>query len=85
MTQLITSIHYYLLSQALVTGQTAILGETYGEIAFDKADIIKEITPIIAAVKQQEAKDVIVTRPKEEYAAYYVFGKHFASRELSIQ
>lgn len=56
---------------------TAILGETYGEIAFEKAGIIKENTPIIAAVKQEEAKDVIVRRAQEENAPYYLLGKHF--------
>ena len=56
---------------------TAILGETYSEIAFEKAGIIKENTPVIAAVKQQEAEEVIVRRAKEENAPYYLLGKHF--------
>lgn len=56
---------------------TAILGETYSEIAFEKAGIIKENTPVIAAVKQQESEEVIVRRAKEENASYYLLGKHF--------
>lgn len=56
---------------------TAILGETYSEIAFEKAGIIKENTPVIAAVKQQEAEEVIVRRAKEENAPNYLLGKHF--------
>lgn len=57
----------------------AILGETYEEIAFEKAGIIKKNTPIIAAVKHGGAKEVIINRAKEENAPIYLWNKHFES------
>ena len=38
---------------------TNILGHTYGEIAFEKAGIIKEGIPTFTAVKNEEAIKVI--------------------------
>lgn len=54
---------------------TAILGETYKEIAFEKAGIIKSGTPILTAVKQDEAFDVIKDRASELRAPLYKIGE----------
>ncbi|MFT8320545.1 MAG: folylpolyglutamate synthase/dihydrofolate synthase family protein [Bacillus sp. (in: firmicutes)] len=56
---------------------TAILGNTYAEIAFEKAGIIKKNTPIITAVKQKEAEEVIIKKATDETAPIYLLNKHF--------
>ncbi|WP_445489671.1 bifunctional folylpolyglutamate synthase/dihydrofolate synthase [Niallia sp. 03133] len=56
---------------------TAILGNTYAEIAFEKAGIIKKDTPVITGVKQREAEEVILKKAAEENAAVYLLSKHF--------
>lgn len=60
---------------------TQILGETYKEIAFEKAGIIKRNTPILTAVKQLEAIEVIESRAKEEKAPLYRLGEQFYIEE----
>ncbi|MDQ0216750.1 dihydrofolate synthase/folylpolyglutamate synthase [Oikeobacillus pervagus] len=56
---------------------THILGETIEEIAFEKAGIIKGGVPVVSAVEQQEAKQVIEKRAKEGRSSLYDLGKHF--------
>jgi len=56
---------------------TAILGDTYEQIAFEKAGIIKKGTPIIAAVKQKEAQAVIVQQANKMEAPIYLLDKDF--------
>ncbi|MCF2646727.1 bifunctional folylpolyglutamate synthase/dihydrofolate synthase [Niallia sp. Sow4_A1] len=56
---------------------TAILGDTYEQIAFEKAGIIKKDTPIIAAVKQKEAQAVIVKQANKMEAPIYLLDKDF--------
>ena len=41
------------------------LGDTYKDIAFEKAGIIKKGTSLITAVDQQDAQDVILSRASE--------------------
>lgn len=60
---------------------TAILGETYEEIAFEKAGIIKEGVPILTAVKQEEAYSVIKKRANEMAAPLYRLGEHLWIRD----
>ena len=60
---------------------TAILGDTYAQIAFEKAGIIKKEVPIIAAVKQKDARDVIVKQAYEMGAPIYLLDKNFAIDE----
>lgn len=60
---------------------TNILGETYKEIAFEKAGIIKWHTPILTAVHQQEAIKVIVEKANEERAPLYRLGEQFFIEE----
>lgn len=60
---------------------THILGETYKEIAFEKAGIIKKKTPVLTAVKQAEAIAVIKSRAMEENAPLYQLGEQFFIEE----
>ncbi|WP_042354895.1 bifunctional folylpolyglutamate synthase/dihydrofolate synthase [Bacillus rubiinfantis] len=56
---------------------TNILGETYGEIAFEKAGIIKKNTAIFTAVKQDEALQVITDEAEKKAAPLYRLGVDF--------
>lgn len=56
---------------------TNILGDTYEQIAMEKAGIIKNGIPIITAVKQPEALQVIQTKANEVKAPLYQLGKEF--------
>ncbi|WP_227396725.1 bifunctional folylpolyglutamate synthase/dihydrofolate synthase [Jeotgalibacillus aurantiacus] len=53
---------------------TAILGDTYEEIAFEKAGIIKESVPLIYCVKHAGAKQVIKETAESKHAAAYEVG-----------
>ncbi|MBD8068860.1 bifunctional folylpolyglutamate synthase/dihydrofolate synthase [Bacillus sp. PS06] len=50
------------------------LGETLGEIAFEKAGIIKPRIPVITSVEQKEALEVIVERSHELASQSYIMG-----------
>ncbi|MEH7223076.1 folylpolyglutamate synthase/dihydrofolate synthase family protein [Bacillus sp. JJ1566] len=54
-----------------------ILGDTIGEIAGEKAGIIKHKVPIITAVEQQEAIEVISNKAKEQNSPFYQLGQDF--------
>ncbi|KEK26381.1 bifunctional folylpolyglutamate synthase/dihydrofolate synthase [Bacillus gaemokensis] len=54
-----------------------ILGNTLGEIAYEKAGIIKSGVPVITGVQDQEALDVIQKVAKEKNANLYELGKQF--------
>lgn len=60
---------------------TNILGNTYEEIAFEKAGIIKEGTPIFTAVKHPGAQSVIEKQAEEKNAAIYRLNKEFFINE----
>ncbi|GKU81457.1 folylpolyglutamate synthase/dihydrofolate synthase family protein [Niallia sp. NCCP-28] len=74
-----TNIIYPILSIITSIGldHTAILGDTYEEIAREKAGIIKKNTPIIAAIKQEEALAEIIKKAETENAPTYFLDKHF--------
>ncbi|MGG1400382.1 folylpolyglutamate synthase/dihydrofolate synthase family protein [Bacillus salipaludis] len=55
---------------------TSILGDTYEEIAFEKAGIIKNQTPIFTAVKHP-ALNVIEEQAKQKDAPIYRLGEEF--------
>lgn len=55
-----------------------ILGDTYEEIAFEKAGIIKSGTPILTAVKQPEALGAIEAKAQELTAPLYHLGQEFS-------
>ncbi|RLQ98039.1 bifunctional folylpolyglutamate synthase/dihydrofolate synthase [Falsibacillus albus] len=54
-----------------------ILGSTIGEIAFEKAGIIKKDTPIVTCAKQLEALKVIKSKAVEENAELICFSDDF--------
>lgn len=65
---------------------TSILGETYREIAFEKAGIIKQGVSVITAVKEPDALEVIRRRAEEMKAPMYLLGEHFfADEKISLK
>ncbi|MDQ6599835.1 bifunctional folylpolyglutamate synthase/dihydrofolate synthase [Bacillus salipaludis] len=56
---------------------TSILGDTYEEIAFEKAGIIKNQTPIFTAVKHPGALNVIEEQAKQKDAPIYRLSEEF--------
>ena len=56
---------------------TNILGNSYEEIAFEKAGIIKENTPVFIAVQQEGALQVIKNQANEKNAPILVLDEEF--------
>ncbi len=56
---------------------THILGETVEEITKEKAGIIKQGVPLISAVDQKEAQEIIVETAAGKQAPLYLLGKDF--------
>lgn len=56
-----------------------ILGNTLGEIAYEKAGIIKSGVPVITGVQDEEALQVIQKVAKESQANLYEMGNHFTA------
>lgn len=56
---------------------TSILGNTYEEIAYEKAGIIKSKTPVFSAVKQNGAKRVIVEKAAAMEAPLFLLEQDF--------
>lgn len=56
---------------------THILGETVEEITKEKAGIIKPGVPLISAVEQKEAQEILVETAAEKQAPLYLLGKDF--------
>lgn len=56
-----------------------ILGNTLGEIAYEKAGIIKSGVPVITGVQDEEALQVIQKVAKENRANLYEMGNHFTA------
>ncbi|MFE8703429.1 bifunctional folylpolyglutamate synthase/dihydrofolate synthase [Cytobacillus sp. FJAT-54145] len=75
-----TNIIHPLLSIITSIGldHTNILGESYEEIAYEKAGIIKNGVSIITAVKQPGALKVIRQKAKERKATCYLLGEQFS-------
>ena len=76
-----TNVIHPLLSIITSIGldHTAILGDTYEEIAFEKAGIIKNGVSIITGVKQPEALDVIRKKAIEGKSPQYQLGDEFST------
>jgi dihydrofolate synthase/folylpolyglutamate synthase len=74
-----TNIIYPVLSiiSSIGLDHTAILGDTYEKIAFEKAGIIKPGINVITGVKQQEALAVIQEKAFEMKAPVYQLGNEF--------
>ncbi|MDR7077907.1 dihydrofolate synthase/folylpolyglutamate synthase [Neobacillus niacini] len=64
---------------------TNILGHTYGEIAFEKAGIIKEGIPTFTAVKNEEALKVIKEQAEKKQAPLYRLNQDFKVTSHSPQ
>lgn len=58
------------------------LGNTYQEIASEKAGIIKEETYAVSARQRKDAMDVIKRKAKEKKAKLYCEGKDFRARKV---
>jgi dihydrofolate synthase / folylpolyglutamate synthase len=76
-----TNVIHPLLSIITSIGldHTAILGETYEEIAFEKAGIIKNGVSVITGVKQPEAVNVIRKKALEGKSPLYHLGEEFST------
>lgn len=76
-----TNVIHPLLSIITSIGldHTAILGDTYEEIAFEKAGIIKNGVSVITGVKQPEALDVIRKKAIEGKSPLYHLGDEFST------
>jgi dihydrofolate synthase / folylpolyglutamate synthase len=74
-----TNVIHPLLSIITSIGldHTAILGDTYEEIAFEKAGIIKNGVSVITGVKQPEALEVIRNKAAELKSPMYQLGEDF--------
>lgn len=74
-----TNVIHPLLSIITSIGldHTAILGDTYEEIAFEKAGIIKNGVNVITGVKQPEALEVIRNKATELKSPMYQLGEDF--------
>lgn len=59
-----------------------ILGSTLAEIAYEKAGIIKTNTPLITAVKDEEAKEVLVSESMKNQAPIYMLNNDFSFTDL---
>ncbi|MGG5254880.1 bifunctional folylpolyglutamate synthase/dihydrofolate synthase [Neobacillus sp. SM06] len=57
---------------------TAILGNSYSEIAFEKAGIIKKGTPVFSAVQQPDAINVITEKAREMTAPLSLLNRDFS-------
>lgn len=79
-----TNVIYPLLSIITSIGldHTNILGDTYEQIASEKAGIIKNGVPIITAVKQPEAQQVIIDKAKHVNASLYQLGSVFKATDI---
>jgi dihydrofolate synthase / folylpolyglutamate synthase len=78
-----TNVIYPLISVITNIGfdHTHILGDTLREIAFEKAGIIKAGVPVITAVEQEEALQVIFEKAKAVKAKAYVLGSDFIIKD----
>lgn len=76
-----TNVIHPLLSIITSIGMdhTAILGDTYEQIAFEKAGIIKNGVSVITGVKQPEALEVIKKKAQEGKSPLYVLEKDFST------
>ena len=55
------------------------LGRTLGEIAFEKAGIIKKGIPVVASIQEPEAKAVIEKKAEQEKAELFFYDSDFSA------
>lgn len=63
---------------------TEILGNTIREIAFEKAGIIKEKSPLVVSKQRDEAMEVIINRAKELNSNVFIEGKDFTTYDINF-
>ena len=63
---------------------TEILGETFEQVAYQKAGIIKKGIPIITAVKHEEALKVIEAEAEKNFAPIFKFGEDFLGLDVEL-
>ncbi|MGM0879995.1 MAG: bifunctional folylpolyglutamate synthase/dihydrofolate synthase [Bacillota bacterium] len=61
------------------------LGDTIAAVASEKAGIIKAGIPVVSAVTQPEAIEVIKKTAKEKRSTLYLLGEQFHETELSVR
>lgn len=61
------------------------LGNTIGEIAFEKAGIIKAGVPVVSAVTQPEAVEVIRQTAKDRKSTLYLLGEQFSESVIDVK
>jgi dihydrofolate synthase/folylpolyglutamate synthase len=61
------------------------LGDTIAAVASEKAGIIKPGTPVVSAVAQPEAIEVIKQTASERSSTLYLYGEQFSAEELSVR
>ncbi|WP_051348557.1 bifunctional folylpolyglutamate synthase/dihydrofolate synthase [Peribacillus kribbensis] len=61
---------------------TAILGDTLGKIAFEKAGIIKEGVPVIIGKLAEEARSVMIKKARECHADLVEAGRDFTPEAI---
>jgi len=72
-TSVITSLSY---------DHMAVLGDTLGKIAAEKAGIIKHRIPVVSAPQKEEALDVLVRTARERHAPFTLVGRDVTFRPL---
>ena len=58
-----------------------VLGETYAEIAAQKAGVLKEGVPFIFATERDDVRQVFTEKAKACHSRFYEFGKDFSASE----
>ncbi|MGE7622820.1 bifunctional folylpolyglutamate synthase/dihydrofolate synthase [Viridibacillus sp. NPDC096237] len=62
---------------------TAILGDTYEEIAYQKGGIIKENRPVVTTVENKEALKVLRKIAEEKHAPIAIFKEDFVATKVT--
>lgn len=63
---------------------TAILGDTFAKVSFEKAGIIKHGVPIVTAVNNNEALAVIRQVAEEKSAPLFILGEDFTIANVDV-
>jgi len=60
------------------------LGYTIEKIAYEKAGIIKKGVPVVVGALPKKAIEVVISKAEQMKAPYYLFGKDFFVKNLSL-
>lgn len=61
---------------------TEILGDTYEQVAYQKAGIIKNGVPVVTTVKNEEALKVIRAEAEQKNAPLFIYGEDFSATNM---